>query len=144
MFGNKEKAPYICFNNNNKINNNKKSNIMKKFKTSPAKAELIEICETLKLAEELGKLGERYKDAHTMNQKLSVYYNLDGVVTGTFKMWKDKGYKIKKGSKSYKFWSKPIKAKKTETNEETQETKENKYKFFNVACVFTADQVEKK
>jgi hypothetical protein len=33
MFGNKGKAPYICFNNNNKINNNKKSNIMKNIIT---------------------------------------------------------------------------------------------------------------
>tara|TARA_R100000654_G_scaffold16619_1_gene34859 strand:+ start:2382 stop:2735 length:354 start_codon:yes stop_codon:yes gene_type:complete len=117
---------------------------MKKYKTSPAKLELIEISEMLKLKSDMGQLGEEYKEAQTMNQKLSVYYNLEGIVTGTFKMWKDKGYKIKKGSKSYKFWSKPIKAKKTESNDETQETKETKYKFFNVACVFTADQVEKK
>ncbi len=58
-------------------------------------------------------------------------------------MWKDKGYKVVKGSKSFKFWSKPIKAKKKENEGEETETKETKYKFFNVAHVFTSEQVEK-
>ena len=116
---------------------------MKKYKKSKstAKADLIDICEILKLKEEMGKLGEKYAEAYTMNQKLSVYYDITELATGTFKMWKDKGYKVVKGSKSFKFWSKPIKAKKKEN--EGEETKETKYKFFNVAHVFTSEQVEK-
>jgi hypothetical protein len=90
---------------------------MKKYKKSTAKADLIDICEVLKIKEDMGKLGEKYA------------------------MWKDKGYKVVKGSKSFKFWSKPIKAKKKEA--EGEETKETKYKFFNVAHVFTSEQVEK-
>ncbi len=114
---------------------------MKKYKKSTAKADLIKISETLKLAEELGQLGEKYAEAYTMNQKLSVYYDITELATGTFKMWKEKGYKVVKGSKSFKFWSKPIKAKKKEA--EGEETKETKYKFFNVAHIFTSEQVEK-
>mgnify|MGYP003150796278 CR=1 FL=1 len=115
---------------------------MKKYKKSNAKAELINICEAIKTKELFGKLDERYDNAYTMNQKLSVYYEIEELVTGTFKMWKEKGYRVVKGSKSFKFWSKPIKAKKTSTNEE-EETKEEKYKFFNVAHVFTSEQVVK-
>jgi hypothetical protein len=114
---------------------------MKKYKKSTAKADLIEICEILKIKENMGKLGEKYAEAYTMNQKLSVHYDITELATGTFKMWKDKGYKVVKGSKSFKFWSKPIKAKKKEA--EGEETKETKYKFFNVAHVFTSEQVEK-
>jgi len=114
---------------------------MKRYKKSTAKIELIDICEILKIKEDMGKLGEKYAEAHTMNQKLSVHYDITELATGTFKMWKDKGYKVVKGSKSYKFWSKPIKAKKKEA--EGEETKETKYKFFNVAHVFTSEQVEK-
>jgi len=114
---------------------------MKKYKKSTAKIELIDICEILKIKEDMGKLGEKYAEAHTMNQKLSVHYDITELATGTFKMWKDKGYKVVKGSKSFKFWSKPIKAKKKDT--EGEGTKETKYKFFNVAHVFTSEQVEK-
>ena len=114
---------------------------MKKYKKSTAKIELIDICEILKIKEDMGKLGEKYAEAHTMNQKLSVHYDITELATGTFKMWKDKGYKVVKGSKSFKFWSKPIKAKKKDT--EGEEAKETKYKFFNVAHVFTSEQVEK-
>ena len=36
---------------------------MKKYKKSTAKADLIDICEILKLKEELGQLGEKYAKA---------------------------------------------------------------------------------
>ena len=59
----------------------------------------------------------------------------------TFNEWKKAGYKIIKGSKAYKFWSKPINAKSKKTEE--QETQEE-YKFFGMCLLFTAEQVEKK
>jgi hypothetical protein len=57
----------------------------------------------------------------------------------TFKQWKDEGRRIKKGSKSYILWGRPVRSKKKET--ETEPESKN-YKFFPIVYLFSAEQVE--
>ena len=59
--------------------------------------------------------------------------------------WREKGFKVKKGSISFPVWSKPLKGKKKEgENAPVQESKENEktYKFFSLAHLFSNAQVE--
>ena len=60
----------------------------------------------------------------------------------TFKGWKEKGFKVSKGSKAFFIWSKPKKASKTVETENEGETKEKEYKFFGIANLFSNAQVE--
>lgn len=57
----------------------------------------------------------------------------------TYKGWKEKGYQVRKGEKSFAIWGKPRKAQKV--NAETSE--EEKYKYWPMAFLFRADQVDK-
>lgn len=56
----------------------------------------------------------------------------------TFKKWKEKGYKVKKGSKSFFIWSKPrkVEKKKEQTNEKEE------FNMFGIAYLFSNAQVE--
>lgn len=63
----------------------------------------------------------------------------------TFKGWKEKNLIVKKGSKGFSIWSKPIKNKKenAESKQDVkQETEENGRKFFGMAYLFSNAQVE--
>ena len=112
--------------------NHTKSQIME------AKEELIKLSSSLKIAKDLGQLPEQFHECETTNQMLIEHYGITGKETGTFKQWLEKGFVVRKGEKSYKIWSSPIKAKKTDI-----ETSEEKgYKFFNVCFIFTFDQVD--
>lgn len=69
----------------------------------------------------------------------------------TFHEWKKAGYKVKKGSKSYRVWGSPLKAKKP--GEEQQQVEpaaeadgkndaEKTFKFWPMCSLFTENQVE--
>lgn len=59
----------------------------------------------------------------------------------TFKSWKKEGFKIKKGSKAYLLWGRPLKGKAREKVE--KEKSEDEYKFFPLAYIFSSEQVTK-
>jgi hypothetical protein len=110
------------------------------------KKELIATSQMLKNAREMCLLGEEYNNAHTINEMLKIHYGIDEE-TNTFAGWKKQGFFVKKGSKSFKFWSKPLRGKKkgaTKVEASEDKDEEKGYKFFAVAYVFTKSQVEKK
>jgi len=106
-----------------------------------SKKELAELSQDLKLALDMGRLPEAFYFCANTNEMLKLYYGLNTELK-TFKQWKEAGYKVKKGSKAFKFWSKPITGKEKAKSEET-ETAESKYQFFGVCNLFSAEQVEK-
>ncbi|CAL2094883.1 ArdC-like ssDNA-binding domain-containing protein [Tenacibaculum sp. 190524A02b] len=57
----------------------------------------------------------------------------------TFKGWKEKGYKVKKGSKSFFIWSKP---RKVEKKKKEEEENASTYNMFGIAYLFSNTQVE--
>ena len=68
------------------------------------------------------------------------YKDGENLEFNTFKGWKEKNLIVKKGSKGFSIWSKPIKGKKKESDEEI--TDENGRKFFGMAYLFSNAQVE--
>ncbi len=70
---------------------------------------------------------------------------------GTFKQWKEKGYKIKKGEKAFRVWSRPD-TKYTNTDESGKKVYKETYapqdgdkvlKLWHTACLFHDGQVER-
>lgn len=83
--------------------------------------------------------GENVNDV-IINQ---MYKNDKHKEFATFYGWKEKGYKVKPGSKAFFIWSKPKSVKKK--NSESKEGKEEKtdeYKMFGLAFLFSNSQVE--
>ncbi len=66
----------------------------------------------------------------------------EGVEFNTFKGWKDKGFKVCKGEKSFVVWGSPIKTKGKEETETKTET-EPEGKFYPLSYLFCSLQVEK-
>ena len=67
-----------------------------------------------------------------------MYKNTEHTEFSTFKGWKEKGFKVKKGSKSFFIWSKPRKVeKKKEGTDEKDE-----FNMFGIAYLFSNSQVE--
>lgn len=65
----------------------------------------------------------------------------------TFHDWKKAGYKVKKGSKSYRVWGSPLKAKKQGEEQPAPEVEgesdvEKTFKFWPMCSLFTENQVE--
>jgi len=68
----------------------------------------------------------------------------------TFHDWKKAGYKVKKGSKSYRVWGSPLKAKKQGEEQqakpapetESKSDAEKTFKFWPMCSLFTENQVE--
>lgn len=62
----------------------------------------------------------------------------------TFKGWKEKGFKVIKGSKAFFIWSKPRKAQRMseEQSNEDEEKITQEYEFFGVANLFSNAQVQ--
>ncbi|MCU7879296.1 MAG: YdaF family protein [Candidatus Thiodiazotropha sp. (ex Lucinoma aequizonata)] len=66
----------------------------------------------------------------------------------TFHDWKKAGYKVKKGSKSYRVWGSPLKAKKQGEEQPAEPAAEGKsdaektFKFWPMRSLFTENQVE--
>ena len=59
----------------------------------------------------------------------------------TYKGWKEKGFKVKKGSKAFRVFSAPMKYKVKNTNEQGKEEEKERSKFFQ-ACLFCSLDVE--
>ena len=60
---------------------------------------------------------------------IEMYTNETHQEFNTFKSWKEKGYKVKKGEKGFFVWSKKLKA----TDKETAGSEdENEFKFFGI------------
>lgn len=65
----------------------------------------------------------------------------------TFNQWKEKGYRVKKGEKAFRVWSRPNPVKSKDANgnpiTETAADSAESEKHFFVACIFNEMQVEK-
>ncbi|MDE3744074.1 ArdC family protein [Maribacter polysaccharolyticus] len=57
----------------------------------------------------------------------------------TFNGWKELGFQVKKGSKSFFIWSKP---RKVERKNEEKESGKDEFKMFGLAYLFSNAQVE--
>lgn len=116
----------------------------KVYEISPAKAELIQLSETVRLLQQLGEL----KVYSTLNEALIEYYRkAEGdseLVFKTFNQWKEEGFSVIKGCKAFKIWSAKINATKLEAGAEGESAKAKEFKFFNVCCLFSSNQIEKK
>ena len=114
------------------------------YEISPAKAELIQLSETVRLLQQIGEI-DVYS---TLNEALIQYYrkteNDEELIFKTFNQWKEEGFSVIKGSKAFKVWSAKIKATTMEAGPEGESAKAKEYKFFNVCCLFSSNQVEKK
>ena len=106
------------------------------------KQKLIEVSQSLRLAETMGLLDDKYIFAETMNEKLLIHYGIEKLQINTYKGWLENGFQVKKGERSFHIWSKPIRAKKKNESTETEEKDEKSFKFWNIAYVFTSEQVE--
>lgn len=126
-----------------------------KKKTNPEKQELIELSHYFK---EVKKM--RAAKAKTLEEEL--YWASVGVnelimnhyqqKTGakdfrTFKQWKEAGFSVKKGEKSFRVWSAPLKGKNetelVDANTKEPKTVESNFQFWGMCCLFNEFQVEK-
>jgi len=96
---------------------------------------------------ELKTLAKKVKptlpDGMGMNEYLvNMYKAQTGCINfRTFKAWKDAGFSIKKGSKGYPIFSRPIGIIKTEKGKEASE---EDYSRFGTCYLFNESQVEKR
>jgi excinuclease UvrABC ATPase subunit len=88
------------------------------------------------MLEEVPGIAELYS---TVNEVIlnTMYKNEEHTEFNTFKGWKEKGFKVVRGSKSFFIWSKPRKFEK-----ENEEGKKDEYEFFGIANLFSNHQVE--
>jgi hypothetical protein len=71
---------------------------------------LVSLSNDIKLGMEMGII-----DCENVNSALiEMFQNKEHKTFETFHNWKKKGYKVKKGSKAFFIWSKPLKSKKKE------------------------------
>jgi hypothetical protein len=103
---------------------------------------LVSLSNDIKIGMEMGEI-----DSENVNSALiEMFQNKEHQTFETFHNWKKKGYKVKKGSKAFFIWSKPLKSKKKEEAEKEKKVKEDEkksYKFFGMAYLFSNSQVEK-
>ncbi len=118
---------------------------VKQIASAEKREQLIQLSNAAKLAIEMNGLD------CTINEAIvNLFYKGDDpniTELKTFAQWKEEGFKIKKGAKSYVVWGKPRKAKQaTEGDAEEQkdgQPDEKSYKFFPMAYLFSNAQVEK-
>ena len=102
------------------------------------KAVLIQLSEEVKFKIELGETEEE-----TVNGGLiELYSNKEHKQFDTFHGWKKRCFKIKKGSKCFFVWTKPIKSKNKKENQKEEKEEAKEYKFFKMAYLFSNAQVE--
>lgn len=58
----------------------------------------------------------------------------------TFRQWKEKGYSVKKGEKSFPVWGAPL---KTKIDKSTGDEDQKRYSFFPICNLFHDNQVAK-
>ena len=59
----------------------------------------------------------------------------------TFHQWREKGFKVKKGSKAFAVWGSPRKGHE-DPETKSGESEEDEYKFFPLCYLFSDQQVE--
>ena len=114
---------------------------MSKSKRKKPSAEFIAKRQQLISMSKLAKMMVAEGMAESVNEALlQMYDELDeGLEFNTFWQWKDKGYKVSKGSKAFLVWGKP---KKVAVAEPTT-SEEEEFKFWPVCYLFSETQVEK-
>ncbi len=80
-------------------------------------------------------------DFETLSQCIveCFYKDSENVEFKTFAEWKKLGFLIKKNSKAFPVWSKPIKAKKKAQDDDGED---KEYKMFGIAYLFSNNQVQ--
>lgn len=109
-------------------------------KSKARRSELVILSKAMKIAIEEGKIK-----AENVNAALVIYYKLkDDKIKElhTFSDWRKKGFKVKKGSKSYPVWSAPKRYIKD--NPEASQSSEaiEELKSFKICSLFSNEQVE--
>jgi len=66
------------------------------------------------------------------------YQDSENVVFNTFNQWQQNGYQVKKGSKAFVLWGRPLASQKAEKQQEPQEGDEQ---FFPLCHLFSNAQV---
>jgi hypothetical protein len=123
--------------------------------TAAARQALIAMSQEAQDMMEMAENGmelEGFEDCEKVNDFLLVMHQQ---ATGcehfkTFHDWKKAGYKVKKGSKSYRVWGSPLKAKKPGEEQQAEPAPEAEgksdaaktFKFWPMCSLFTENQVE--
>lgn len=97
------------------------------------------------LMKDSNKMQQLVKEGkfETVNAALVAMYAEQGHTDlNTFNQWQSKGYTIKKGSKALLLWASPKNLQNASKSE--QATELNKMLYYPVACMFSAQMVEKK
>ena len=117
-------------------------------KTVAAKEKLIEMSQAAQDILDGGVCPVEFMQCEKINDVLLVMHQLETgcKVFKTFNAWREEGYKVIKGSSSYRVWGSPLKAKKDDKTapvvsgeSETEKT----FKFWPMCSLFNESQVEK-
>ena len=114
---------------------------MSKSKRKKPSAEFIAKRKHLIALSKVAKMmvGEGMVDS--VNEALLQMYdeNEEGLEFNTFWQWKEKGFKVSKGSKAFLVWGKPKKVPVTQPTT----SEEEEFKFWPVCYLFSENQVNK-
>ena len=82
---------------------------------------------------------------NTVNEMILLYiYNIkNNLQFHSYRAWQEKGYQVKKGSKAYLIWGRPLKKNKDKDKKPEDKDKLKETDFFPVAYIFSSQQVEK-
>ncbi len=110
------------------------------MKRNQARAILKELSAVIKM----GFKNGMYEEHGTINEVLlsDEFYGIDHLELETFKGWRKRGYKVRKGSKGYIIWAKPKALKKGETEKKAETDEQKEEKWFPTCYLFTSEQVE--
>ena len=84
-------------------------------------------------------------EAQTVNEFVTDHYKSEnpGIEEfDTFHQWKDKGFKIKKGSTAFVVWGSPRKGKLEEPVMKSDGKEDDEFEFFPLCYLFSNQQVE--
>lgn len=85
-------------------------------------------------------------EAQTVNEFVTDMYKDENPGTeefNTFHQWKDKGFKIKKGSTAFVVWGSPRKGKVENPVKLDDGTQDDEFEFFPLCYLFSNQQVER-
>lgn len=108
------------------------------------KIKRLQLSQTSRIVKQLMEIGET--DAESVNEGLlELYSNGENLRFNTFHGWKDKGFKVKKGSQAYLVWGKPRKVPVPGVEKPTIEAnkEEDEFKYWPICYLFSNKQVEK-
>lgn len=99
---------------------------------------------------DFSNIAKKLKEAENLDLTINeillkiIYDTKDIKEFNTFNQWKEKGYTIIKGSKSYLIWGQPVNKQKADAKDEEYNESEDEYKYFPVCYLFSDKQVYKK